>query len=33
MHNILDEIVEKKKEDLRFLNREEIHNKAMELKK
>jgi len=32
MHNILEEIVEKKKEDLKFLNREEIHNKAMELK-
>lgn len=32
MHNILKEIVEMKREDLKLLNREEIHSKAISLK-
>ncbi|WP_238883169.1 indole-3-glycerol phosphate synthase TrpC [Clostridium sp. YIM B02551] len=32
MHNILMEIISKKKEDLKLLNREQIHAKALKLK-
>ena len=32
MHNFLNTIIEKKKEDLKLLNREEIHAQAMALR-